>query len=319
MSLRLAILDDYQRVAGSFAAWDDLAGRGVEVTTYAEHLGSDDAVVRELADYDILVVMRERTAFPRAVLERLPRLQLLVTTGMANSSVDVGAAHDHGIEVRGTDGSAAAAPEMTWALLLALIRNIPAEDRNLREGRWQRSVGGELSGRTLGVLGLGRIGRIVSRYARAFDMDVIAWSPNLTAERAEQSGALLVSKEDLFRRADVVSVHVRLSERSRNIVGAEELRLLGPRGYLINTARGPLVDEEALLHALETHQIAGAGLDVFDQEPLPAGSRWTSCPRTVLTPHLGYVTEESYARYYQGALDDVRAWLDGEQVRVLTP
>lgn len=317
MALRLAILDDYQSVAGWFAPWHELVDHGMEVTNYSQHFGSDDDVVQEFAGYEILVVMRERTAFPRTVLERLPNLRLLVTTGMANSSIDLAAAHDLGIEVRGTGGSAAAAPELTWALLMALLRNIPAEDRNLRAGRWQQSVGLELSGRTLGVLGLGRIGRIVTRYARAFEMNVVAWSPNLTADSAEAAGARLVTKEDLFRESDVVSVHVRLSERSRNIIGAEELRLLGPDGYLINTARGPLVDEEALLDALETGRIAGAGLDVFNEEPLPPDNRWATSPRTVLTPHLGYGTKESYERYYREAFEDIRAWLQGTPLRVL--
>ena len=317
MALRLAILDDYQSVAGRFAPWHELAQDAVEVVTYSEHFAADEDVVREFAGYDILVVMRERTAFRRAVLERLPRLKLLVTTGMANSSIDLDAAHDLGIEVRGTGGSAAAAPELTWALLMALMRHVPAEDHNLRAGRWQQSVGVELAGRTLGILGLGRIGRIVARYAQAFDMNVIAWSSNLTAGDAEASGARLVGKEELFRQSDVVSLHVRLSERSRHIVGREELRLLGPRGYLINTARGPLVDGEALLDALEGGRIAGAGLDVFDEEPLPPKSRWTTAPRTVLSPHLGYVTAESYQRYYQEAFEDVRAWLRGEDIRVL--
>jgi phosphoglycerate dehydrogenase-like enzyme len=317
MALRLAILDDYQLVAGSFAPWHELVDSGVEVVTHSEHLATDDDVVREFAGHEILVVMRERTAFPRAVLERLPDLKLLVTTGMANSSIDLAAAHDLGIEVRGTGGSAAAAPELTWALLMALVRNIPAEDHNLRTGRWQQSVGVELSGKTLGILGLGRIGRIVARYAQAFGMDVIAWSPNLTADDAEASGARLVTKEELFHRSDVVSLHLRLSDRSRHMVGSEELRLLGPQGYLINTARGPLVDEEALLAALHNGRIAGAGLDVFDEEPLSRTSRWTTAPRTVLSPHLGYVTTESYRRYYQEALEDVRAWLKGTAIRVL--
>lgn len=317
MTVRLAILDDYQSVARWFAPWHELVDSGVEVVTYSEHFASDDDVVREFAGYEILVVMRERTAFPRTVLERLPRLKLLVTTGMANSSIDLSAARDLGIEVRGTGGSAAAAPELTWALLMALMRNIPAEDHNLRAGSWQRTVGIELAGKTLGILGLGRIGRIVARYAQAFEMNVIAWSPNLTADKAEASRTRLVTKEELFHQSDVVSLHVRLSDRSRHIVGSEELRLLGPRGYLINTARGPLVDEKALLDALENSQIAGAGLDVFDEEPLSPTSRWTTAPRTVLSPHLGYVTAESYQRYYQEAVGDVRAWLQGAATRVL--
>lgn len=317
MALRLAIIDDYQSIAESFAPWHELTAEGVKVTAHSKHMASEADVVQEFVGYDILIVMRERTAFPRTVLERLPNLKLLVTTGMANSAIDVQAARDLDIEVRGTGGSAAAAPELTWGLLMALMRNIPAEDRHLRAGRWQHSIGGELAGKTLGVLGLGRIGHIVARYAQAFEMNVAAWSPNLTADKATAAGALLVTKEELFRRSDIVSLHMRLSDRSRHIVGSEELRLLGPEGYLINTARGPLVDEEALLLALETGKIAGAGLDVFHEEPLPPDNRWATSPRTVLTPHLGYVTRESYKRYYQEALENVRAWIQKEALRVL--
>ncbi|MHA7155610.1 D-2-hydroxyacid dehydrogenase family protein [Arthrobacter sp. TMN-50] len=315
----MAILDDYQAVATSFAPWHELREDQVEVTIFEKHFDSSDTLVHQLEPFNILIVMRERTAFPRGVLERLPNLQLMVTTGMANDSIDFNATRDLGIKVCGTGGSAAAAPELTWALLLALVRNIPKEEGNLRDGVWQQEVGVELAGKTFGVLGLGRVGRAVTRYALAFDMNVIAWSPNLTADKAEEVGAQLVTKQDLFSRSDVVSLHVRLSERSRHIVGEEELRLLGPHGYLINTARGPLIDEDALSNALVSNRIAGAALDVYDQEPLPAGSRWASLPRTVLTPHLGYVTNESYRRYYTEALENIRAWLYGQPRRVLSP
>ncbi|MHA7276143.1 D-2-hydroxyacid dehydrogenase family protein [Arthrobacter sp. Hz1] len=319
MALRLAILDDYQGVATSFAPWHELGEDDIGITVFEEHIESSDTLVHQLEPFDVLIVMRERTAFPREVLEHLPNLRLMVTTGMANDSIDLNATRDLGIEVCGTGGSAAAAPELTWALLMTLVRNIPVEDRYLRDGGWQQGVGVELSGRTFGVLGLGRIGRTVTRYAQAFDMEVIAWSPNLTADKAEEAGARLVTKRELFSQSDVVSVHVRLSERSRHIVGEEELRLLGPHGYLINTARGPLIDEDALINALDNNWIAGAGLDVYDQEPLPAGSRWASCPRTVLTPHLGYVTNKSYRRYYSEALENIQAWLSGQPRRVLSP
>lgn len=318
MGHRLAILDDYQSAARGFADWDGLDG--VDATVFTEPFTSNDAdAVAKLRDFDIIIAMRERTAFPRERLEQLPKLKLLVTTGMANASIDVQAAVDLGITVCGTNGSPTAAPEMTWALLLAWARSVPFEDRRLRDGNWQSTVGYELSGKTLGVLGLGRIGRRIAGYGQAFGMDVIAWSPNLSEETAAEAGARKVSKEGLFREADVVSVHVRLSERSRGVVGEEELRLLGPDGLLVNTARGPLVDEGALIRGLNEGWIGGAALDVYDIEPLPAHHPLLAAPRTVLTPHLGYVTAESYAAFYGGAFEDVQAWLAGSPVRVLAP
>ncbi|MEE2570794.1 D-2-hydroxyacid dehydrogenase family protein [Pseudarthrobacter sp. J64] len=318
MKHRLAILDDYQDVAHGFADWAALEGDGVSVTAFREPFASQDALVAALADVSIVIAMRERTAFPREVLERLLALKLLVTTGMANASIDVGAASDLGVTVCGTAGSPAAAPEMTWALLLAAARNLPAEERSLRAGAWQTGVGFELAGKTLGIVGLGKIGTRIAGYGRAFGMDVIAWSQNLTAEAAEQAGARLVSKAELFAQADVATLHLRLSPRSENTVGEEELRLLGPEGILVNTARGPLVNQDALVKALSEGWIAGAALDVFDQEPLPAGHPLLSAPNTVLTPHLGYVTRESYRQFYGGAFEDVTAWMAGKPVRVLS-
>ncbi len=251
MRLRLAILDDYQSVALDYAPWEQLAADGVEVTVFTRPFRDDADAVTGLRDFDIIIAMRERTAFGRERLRQLPGLKLLVTTGMANQSIDLQAAEEQGIMVCGTGGSPAAAPELTWALLLAFARSIPFEDRRLRAGRWQSTVGFELAGKTLGVLGLGKIGTRIAAYGRAFGMDVIAWSPNLTDEAASQAGARKVSKDALFRESDVVSVHVRLSERSRGVVGEEELRLLGPTGVLVNTARGPLVDEDALVRGLD--------------------------------------------------------------------
>ena len=317
--MRLAILDDYQSVALDHAPWEQLAADGVEVTVFTQPFTDDAEAVAGLRDFDIIIAMRERTAFGRDRLRQLPGLRLLVTTGMANQSIDLEAAGELGVAVCGTGGSPAAAPELTWALLLAFARSVPFEDGRLRAGRWQSTVGFELAGKTLGVLGLGKIGSRIAGYGRAFGMDVIAWSPNLTAEAAAQAGARKVSKEELFRDADVVSVHVRLSERSRGVVGEEELRLLGPAGILVNTARGPLVDEDALVRGLTEGWLGGAALDVYDIEPLPAGHRLLSAPRTVLTPHLGYVTEESYRQFYGGAFEDVQAWLKGTPIRLLTP
>jgi phosphoglycerate dehydrogenase-like enzyme len=319
MQYRLAILDDYQRVAAEYAPWDSLEDDGVSVTVFDQPFGPGADVAAALKDFDIVVAMRERTPFPREVIEALPQLKLLVTTGAANAAIDVPAASEHGVVVCGTGGSPAAAPEMTWALLLAFARNLAREENSLRSGRWQTTVGFELSGKTLGIVGLGKIGKRIAGYAQAFGMDVLAWSQNLTEETASEAGVRKVSKEELFREADVVSLHLRLSERSRGIVGADELRLLGPNGVLVNTARGPLVDEPALLRALQEGWIRGAALDVYDQEPLPAGHPILDAPNTVLAPHLGYVTRESYEQFHGGAFEDVRAWLDGAPIRTLTP
>ena len=318
MQHRLAILDDYQDVAHGFADWSSLEADGVTVTSYREPFASQDALVSALAGVTIIIAMRERTAFPREVLEKLPALQLLVTTGMANASIDVEAAAELGLTVCGTPGSPTAAPELTWALLLALARNIPAEDASLRSGAWQNTVGFELAGKTLGVVGLGKIGRRIAAYGQAFGMEVVAWSQNLTDEAAAGAGVRKVSKEELFRTSDVATLHLRLSPRSEGIVGEPELRLLGPDGVLVNTARGPLVDQDALVRALSEGWIAGAAVDVFDHEPLPAGHPLLSAPNTVLSPHLGYVTRESYREFYGGALENVKAWLAGSPVRVIS-
>lgn len=318
MQQRLAILDDYQDVAHAFADWSSLEQDGVATSVFREPFQSEDALAAALADYQIVIAMRERTPFPRTVLERLPALKLLVTTGMANAAIDVAAAAELGITVCGTPGSPTAAPELTWALLLAIARNLPAEENSLRAGTWQTSVGMELSGKTLGIVGLGKIGRRIAAYGQAFGMEVLAWSQNLTDEAAAEAGVQKVSKEDLFRNSDVVSLHLRLSPRTEDIVGEEELRLLGPEGILVNTSRGPLVNQDSLVRALNEGWIRGAALDVFDQEPLPAGHPLLSAPNTVLSPHLGYVTAESYRQFYGGAFEDVNAWLAGSPVRVIT-
>jgi phosphoglycerate dehydrogenase-like enzyme len=310
----VAVLDDYQRVALTSADW---SGLPAEVTVFDTHLDGAGAVVAALAGFDVVVAMRERTPFPAEVLRRLPALRLLVTTGAANASIDVGAARSLGITVCGTGASAASAPELTWALLMALVRHVPTEDANVRAGRWQTTVGRDLDGATLGLLGLGRIGQRMARYGAAFGMTVLAWSQNLTAATAGEHGATLVTREALFERSDVVSVHVKLSDRTRGLVGADELRRLGPDGLLVNTSRGPIVDEAALLAALRDGTIAGAALDVFGTEPLPADSPWRTAPNTVLTPHVGYVTREQYGVFYRDAVEDVRAWLAGAPVREL--
>jgi phosphoglycerate dehydrogenase-like enzyme len=314
----VVVLDDFQDVALSVADWSLLAGRA-HVTRHTDHLDDADELVARLAGAEVVVAMRERTPFPAALLARLPRLRLLVTTGMANASIDLAAAAAQGVVVCGTAGGSAAAAELAWALVLAVARDVAADDRAVRAGRWQEHLGIELAGSTLGLLGLGRIGAVVARYAHAFDMELLAWSENLTAERAAEHGARLVDKAALFAGSDVVSVHLRLSDRTRGLVGAEELRLLGPGGRLVNTSRGPIVDEAALLAALSAGTIAGAALDVYDVEPLPVDSPLRSAPRTVLTPHVGYVSRQSYAAMYGQCVEDVVAWLGGAPVRVLPP
>jgi len=313
---RLAILDDHQGVARDMAPWEHLAGRA-ETTFFTGPFASSDEAVAALQGFHAVIAMRERTAFPQEVLERLPDLQLLVTTGMANAAIDMRTARDLGVTVCGTSGSPTAAPELAWALLMAAVRDIPAQQEALRAGQWQTGIGSELAGRTLGILGLGKIGTRIAGYAQAFGMEVIAWSQNLDAQGAAAAGAQLVTKEQLFERADIVTLHVRLSERTRGLVGEAELRLLGPEGLLVNTARGPLVDTDALVRGLAEGWLGGAALDVFDAEPLPSDHPLLAAPRTVLTPHLGYVTREQYLIFYGQALEDVTAWLDGAPVRVL--
>jgi phosphoglycerate dehydrogenase-like enzyme len=291
----------------------------VTVRVFEDHLADEGQVAAHLAPFEVVVAMRERTPFPRALLARLPRLRLLVTTGMRNASIDLPAAAEQGVVVCGTGGGGPATAELTWGLILALARHIPQEDAATRAGRWQTSVGEGLQGKVLGVLGLGNLGSRVATIGRAFGMEVLAWSQHLTAERAAAVGATLVDKEDLLRRADVVTIHLVLSDRTRGLLGARELALLRPTAYLINTSRGPIVDEGALVDALQRSAIAGAGLDVFDREPLPLDHPLRRLPHTVITPHLGYVTEETYRAFFGQAVEDIRAFLAGTPVRVLTP
>jgi phosphoglycerate dehydrogenase-like enzyme len=314
---RVVVLDDYQDAAGDHADWASLPGCDVEFVH--EPLPSGREVVARLADADVVVAMRERTAFPRDVLERLPRLRLLVTTGAKNAAIDVAAAAELGITVSGTESLPHPPAELTLALLLALARGVVPEDRALREGRWQTTLGFALAGQRLGVVGLGRIGGRVAELGSAFGMDVVAWSPNLTAERAAGVGATAVPKEELLRTSRFVTLHLKLGERSRGAIGAAELALMRPDAYLVNTARAGLVDTDALVLALEAGAIAGAGLDVFDDEPLPHDHPLLSAPNTVLLPHLGYVVEQGYDVYYGQAVEDIAAFLAGAPVRLLTP
>jgi phosphoglycerate dehydrogenase-like enzyme len=315
--VRVAVLDDYQQVAEQYADWSTLPP-GSEVRFFSDHLSSEEDLVLRLASFEAIVAMRERTPFPRSLLARLPNLRLLVTTGARNAAIDVAAATDLGVIVAGTEGLPYPTAELTWALILALARQVPAEDRALRAGRFQTSVGTGLQGKTLALLGLGRLGSQVARIGYAFGMRVIAWSPNLTAARAETGGAELVSREELFRQADVLSVHLVLSERTRALVGVSDLARLKRSALLINTSRGPIVDEAALIAVLSSGAIAGAGLDVFDVEPLPANHPFLALQNTVLTPHLGYVTSETYRVFYGQALEDIRGYLAGSPPRVIS-
>jgi phosphoglycerate dehydrogenase-like enzyme len=315
---RVAILDDYQAVALRMADWASLPP-DVEVVVFRDHAADESRIATRLADFDVVVAMRERTPFPGSLLARLPRLRLLVTTGMRNASIDVRAAAERGVLVCGTAGLPYPTAELTWALILSLVRHVPREDRATRAGGWQETLGTGLNGKTLGVLGLGTLGSRVARVGRAFEMEVLAWSQNLAPERAAAVGATLVPRDDLLARADVVTIHLVLSERTRGLIGARELALMRGTAHLVNTSRGPIVDEAALIQALRAGAIAGAGLDVYDEEPLPPDHPLRRLPNTVITPHLGYVTEETYRIFYGQALEDVRAFLAGAPVRVLGP
>ena len=315
--LHCAILDDYQDCALGFGDWSALDS--VEVKNFTDAITDSDAVAERLAGFEIIVAMRERTRFDAALLERLPRLKLLVTTGMKNAAIDLDAAATRGITVCGTRSLSDPAPELTWGLLLALARNIPADVASVRAGeKWQTRIGVGLSGKTLGVIGLGRIGSRMARYAQAFDMPVLAWSRNLTDERCKAIGVERAATFDaLLQRADIVTLHMGLSDSTRGLLGARELGLLKPSALLVNTSRGPLIDEAALVQTLSENRIAGAALDVYDTEPLPANHPLRTLPNVVTTPHIGYVTRETYRIFYGDAVEDIHAWLKGSPIRTL--
>ncbi|NEK87642.1 D-2-hydroxyacid dehydrogenase family protein [Blastococcus saxobsidens] len=313
---RIAVLDDYQSVAADFCDWSQVPGP-VEVVEFADHVGDEDALAERLHSFDVVVAMRERTDFRRSLLERLPNLKLLVTTGMRNKSIDVEAATERGITVCGTGANATATVELTWGLILAAVRSIPREDAGMRAGGWQQTVGGDLAGARLGVIGLGRLGSRVATIGQAFGMDVVAWSQNLTDERAAEVGVRRVERDELFATADVATVHLLLSKRTRGLIGADDLALMKHTAVLVNTSRGPIVQQQPLLDALHEDRIAAAALDVYDEEPLPADHPLRTAPRTVLTPHLGYVTRGTYEVFYGEAVEDVAAFVAGEPIRVL--
>ena len=314
--MKLAVLDDYQATAKDLGDWSQLPP-GTEVEYFHDHIADEDQLVERLKDFDMVMGMRERTPFTRSILSRLPKLRLLMTTGLRNASFDIQAATDLGIPVCGAGGTGEGPTELTWGLIIAMLRHIHEEEQRSREGTWGTTVGVGLKGKTLGLLGLGHIGSLVARVGAAFDMNIIAWSQNMTAERAKECQATLVDKETLFKEADIVSVHLVLSDRSRGLVGAPELALMKPTAYLVNISRGPIVDEKALIDVLERKAIAGAALDTFDVEPLPKDHPLFKTPNTLICPHLGYVTEESYRAFYAGIIENVRAFVSGEPVRVI--
>jgi phosphoglycerate dehydrogenase-like enzyme len=307
--MKVAILDDYQNVALTMADWSRVESKA-EVTVFTDHVSDPDAVVARLQPFDVLCVMRERTPLPRQILERLPRLKMIASTGPGNASIDQQAVRERNIHLTNTGYRSTPTIELTWALILAVMRNLVGEASSVRAGGWQTSVGQELSGKVLGVLGLGRIGSEIARIGTAFGMDVIAWSQNLTPERAQVAGATPVSKEELFARSDVLSIHLVLSERTRGLVSGAEIAAMKPTAWLVNTSRGPIVDEEALISALRSQSIAGAALDVFDTEPLPAGHALRTLPNVLATPHIGYVAEDLYRTFYGDAAASIEKWLD---------
>lgn len=311
------ILDDYQDAALRAADWGRIADR-VAVSAVHDYLPDEDAVVRRIAGAEIVVIMRERTPFPARLFDRLPKLRLLITSGMRNASIDLAAARAKGVTVCGTASSGAPPVELTWALILGLARQIVTETGNLRRnGPWQSSVGVDLAGARLGIVGLGKIGTQMAKVAQAFGMDVVAWSPNLTDERAAAAGVARVDRESLFETSDFVTIHLVLSPSTRGLIGLADLKRMKNSAFLINTARAPIVDQQALVTALEQGWIAGAGLDVFETEPLPSNHPFRRLPNVLATPHLGYVSWRNYRTFFGEGLEDIEAWLGGTPVRTL--
>ncbi|MBB3113925.1 phosphoglycerate dehydrogenase-like enzyme [Paenibacillus phyllosphaerae] len=317
MKLKCSILDDYQQVALEAADWSGILDQ-VEVKRFDKHIDQQDELIEQIADCEIVVIMRERTPFGASLLSKLPRLKLLVTTGMRNASIDLAAAASQGVTVCGTGSAGNATAELTWALLLGLARNIVQEHNAIRSGGWQSTVGADLYGKTLGVLGLGNQGSRIAKFGQAFGMNVIAWSQNLTQERADEVGATLAaSKEELLENSDFVSIHLVLSDRTRGLIRADELRRMRTSAYLVNTSRAPIVDQSALAEALRSGWIAGAAVDVFEVEPLPKDSVFRTLPNLLTTPHIGYVSQANYEAFYTDAVADIEAYLSGNPIRKL--
>jgi phosphoglycerate dehydrogenase-like enzyme len=306
---QVAVLDDYQNAALESADWSVLRDR-VDITVFQDHLADPDAVIERLLPFDVVCVMRERTPLPRNVIERLPNLKLIASTGSVNASIDVAAAGDRGIAVVHTGYRSDPTVEFTWALILACARHIVTESNSVRSGGWQQTVGVDLRGKTLGVLGLGNVGSEVARIGSAFGMKLIAWSQNMTAETAKATGAILVSKDQLFERADILTIHLVLSSRTRGLVGAAELEKMKPTAWLINASRGAIVEEQALITAMQNKRIAGAAIDVFDIEPLPPSHPFRTLGNVLATPHIGYVSQGLYKTFYEDTVSNIRKWLD---------
>jgi phosphoglycerate dehydrogenase-like enzyme len=319
MSLQGAILDDYQSVAMKTADWSPIA-KDVSFKVFTESLGGPDKVIAALKDCAVVCLMRERTLFGADVINALPALKLIVTSGMRNAAIDVAAAAARGIPVCGTESLGSPTAELTIGLIIELARKIGIENARLKAGaRWQSVLGADLYGKTLGIIGLGKLGTRVARVGNALDMKVIAWSQNLTAEKAKEGGATLVSKEELLRQSDFVTVHVQLSARTKGLIGAAELALMKPTAYFLNTSRGPVADEKAIEAALRANKIAGAAIDTYNEEPLPLDHPFRKLDNILITPHLGYVTAENYKRFYGQMAENIRAWLDGKPIRVIPP
>jgi D-3-phosphoglycerate dehydrogenase len=317
--LQGAILDDYQNVSQKVADWSPVA-KDVKFKVFTEALGGSDKVIEALKDCNIVCLMRERTLFGKDIIDALPELKLIVTSGMRNAAIDVNAAAARNIPVCGTESLGPPTAELTFGLMLELARKIGIEHARLKAGaRWQSTLGIDLYDKTLGIIGLGKLGTRVARIANACGMTVIAWSQNLTAEKAKEAGATLVTKEELLKQSDFVTIHLQLSQRTRGLIGAGELALMKPTAYFINTSRGPIADEKAIEMALLGNRIAGAAIDVYDVEPLPLDHPFRKLDNIVITPHLGYVTAENYKRFYGHMVEDIRVWLDGKPVRVILP
>ena len=316
---RIAVIDDYQSVAHRMAAWDSLP-EGTQVDFYPDHLSDHDALVERLKDYEIIQLMRERTPFQKELLDALPKLEFLSGTGRGHyGSVDTDYAAEKGIVLTGTTGSSGSVEELAWGLILALVKKLPQEDKTIREGPWQTLISPTLSGHTLGIIGLGRLGKRMAQIGLAFNMKLTAWSPWLTEERATEQGAKMVSREEFFSTADVITVQIPLTDESRGLITDEDFARMKPSSYFINTSRGPIADEAALILVLQEGKIAGAGLDVFDVEPLPAGHPFLTLENTLLTPHIGFVSEENYQAFYGNALDNIKAYLAGEPINMINP
>lgn len=313
---RVAVLDDYQEVARTYGPWEGL-GAALEVDVYSDHLDDPAALAERLAPYSVVVAMRERTTIDRELLARLPALRLLVTTGMHNAAIDIKACAAQGVTVCGTGGVAHGTPELTWALILAAARHVPAEVANVRSGGWMTTVGSDLCGARLGVLGLGRIGSRVARIGLAFGMEVVAWSEHLTDERCGHVGVVRVTKDELFATADFLTIHLVLSERTRGLVGRSELEAMQSSAWLVNTSRGPICDEAALAEACRSRTIAGACLDVYGTEPLPVNHLFRTLDNVIATPHIGYVTDQTYRVFWADVVEDIERWLVGDPVRMI--